>query len=158
MHKILFICHGNICRSVMAEFVFKQLAAQTGLSDCFEIDSAATSTEEIGNPIYPQALQCLRHHGIAGASHSARQVTKADYDYFDQLILMENYNLRNLRRIIPSDPEGKVSLLLSHVAPNRLEGRTLDVADPWYTRDFETAYNDILLGCQALLDEYANAR
>lgn len=104
----------------MAEFVFKQLAAQAGLSDCFEIDSAATSTEEIGNPIYPQALQCLRHHGIADARHSARQVTKADYDYFDQLILMENYNLRNLRRIIPSDPEGKVSLLLSHVAPNRL--------------------------------------
>lgn len=157
MHRILFICHGNICRSVMAEFIFKHLAAQKGVLDCFEIDSAATSTEEIGNPIYPQALQCLRHHGIANAQHNARQVTLADYDFFDELVLMENYNLRNLRRIIPNDPEGKVSLLLSHVAPELLNGRSLDVADPWYTRDFETAYRDILLGCRALLDKYSGA-
>ena len=153
MHRILFICHGNICRSVMAEYVFKHLAAQAGMADRFEVDSAATSSEEIGNPIYPQALQCLRHHGIANARHSARQVTQADYDHFNQLILMEDYNLRNLRRIIPSDPEGKVSLLLAHVDPAQLGGRTLDVADPWYTRDFEAAYSDIDLGCRALLAE-----
>ncbi len=153
MYRILFVCHGNICRSVMAEFVFKALAEQQGRGNLFEVDSAATSTEEIGNPIYPEAQQCLRKHGIMGAKHRARQVTLADYDYYDQLILMDSNNLRNIRRILPDDPEGKVSLLLTHVDSALLGSRSLDVADPWYTRDFETAYNDILLGCQALLKE-----
>jgi len=137
----------------MAEFVFKDLAEKQSRGGQFEVDSAATSTEEIGNPIYPEAQQCLRGHGIMGAKHRARQVTRADYDHYDQLIVMDKNNLRNLRRLIPNDPEGKVSMLLDHVEPEVLGSRSLDVADPWYTRDFETAYNDILMGCKALLAE-----
>lgn len=137
----------------MAEFVFKALAEEQGRVGHFEVDSAATSTEEIGNPIYPEAQQCLRGHGIVGARHRARQVTRADYEHYDQLIVMDKNNLRNLQRIIPDDPERKVSMLLEHVEPAVLGGRSLDVADPWYTRDFETAYSDILMGCKALLEE-----
>ncbi len=137
----------------MAEFVFRTLAEQQGRGDLFEVDSAATSTEEIGNPIYPEANHCLRQHGIVGAKHRARQVTSADYDYYDQLVVMDQYNLHNLHRIIHDDPAGKVSMLLEHVDPALLGSRSLDVDDPWYTRDFETAYSDILLGCQALLQE-----
>ncbi len=153
MYKILFVCHGNICRSVMAEFVFKTLAKNSGRGDLFEVNSAATSTEEIGNPIYPPALKCLQGHGIMGAQHRARQVTQTDYGHYDFLILMDKNNLRNLRRIIPNDPQGKISMLLEHVDPALLGGRSIEVADPWYTNDFETAYRDILLGCQSLMDE-----
>ena len=146
MTKILFICHGNICRSPMAEFVFRELARRAGLSEQFEIASAATSREEIGNDMYPPAKACLRAHGIPFSRRQARQVTRRDYDDYDLLIIMEEYNRRNLRRILPDDPEDKVRTLLSFTGHDR------DVADPWYTDDFETAYDDILRGCTALLE------
>lgn len=153
MKKILFICHGNICRSVTAEFVFRHLAEQAGVAQLFEVDSAATSREEIGNPIYPMALRTLEAHGIHDARHSARQVTRQDYDYYDFLILMDEENRRGLRRILPDDPEGKVSLLLDHTSPADTAHHLRDVADPWYTRNFDQAWEDITLGCQALLQE-----
>ena len=146
MTKILFICHGNICRSPMAEYVFAELARRAGREDEFAVASAATSREEIGNDMYPPAKACLRAHGIPFSRRRARQVTRADYDEYDLLIIMEDYNRRNLRRILPDDPEDKVRTLMSFTGHDR------DVADPWYTDDFETAYDDILRGCQALLD------
>ena len=129
----------------MCEFVFTELARWAGVSDKFEIASAATSLEEIGNDMYPPAKACLRAHGIPFSRRHARQVTRADYDDYDLLIIMEEYNRRNLRRIIPDDTEDKVHTLMSYT------GRDRDVADPWYTDDFETAYDDILRGCEALL-------
>ena len=149
MMRILFICHGNICRSPMAEFVFAELARRAGVEDQFEVSSAATSREEIGNDMYPPAKACLRAHGIPFSRRRARQVTSADYDAYDLLIIMEDYNRRNLRRILPDDPEHKVRTLLSFTGQDR------DVADPWYTDDFETAYADILRGCTALLHALA---
>ena len=149
MMRILFICHGNICRSSMAEFVFAELARRAGVKDQFEVASAATSREEIGNDMYPPAKACLRAHGIPFSRRRARQVTRADYDAYDLLIIMEDYNRRNLRRILPDDPEHKVRTLLSFAGQDR------DVADPWYTDDFETAYADILRGCTALLHALA---
>lgn len=146
MKKILFLCHGNICRSPMSEFVFLELARRAGVSDRFAAASAATSREEIGNDMYPPAKACLRAHGIPFSRRSARQVTRDDYDDYDLLIIMEEYNRRNLRRILPDDPEGKVRTLMSFT------GRDRDVADPWYTDDFETAYANILEGCTALLE------
>ena len=147
MKKILFLCHGNICRSPMAEFVFLELARRAGVSDRFEVASAATSREEIGNDMYPPAKACLRAHGIPFSRRRARQVTRRDYDDYDLLIIMEDYNRRNLRRILPDDPDGKVRTLMSFTGHDR------DVADPWYTDDFETAYDDILQGCTALLKD-----
>ncbi|MBQ1350085.1 MAG: low molecular weight phosphotyrosine protein phosphatase [Ruminococcus sp.] len=146
MTKILFVCHGNICRSPMAEFVFAELARRAGREGEFAVASAATSREEIGNDMYPPAKACLRSHGIPFARRHARQVTRADYDDYDLLIIMEEYNRRNLRRILPDDPENKVRTLMSFTGSDR------DVADPWYTDDFETAYDDILRGCTALLE------
>ena len=151
MKKILFICHGNICRSVTAEFVFRQMAEEAGLSDQFEVDSAATSREEIGNPIYPPALRTLEAHGIHNAHHAARQVTRADYDYYDLLVLMDEENLYGIRRIIPDDPDHKISLLLDHTDPSDHAHHYRDVADPWYTRNFDQAWEDITTGCSALL-------
>ena len=130
----------------MAEFVFAELARRAGREDEFAVASAATSREEIGNDMYPPAKACLRAHGIPFSRRRARQVTRADYDAYDLLIIMEEYNRRNLRRILPDDPMNKVRTLMSFTGSDR------DVADPWYTDDFETAYDDILLGCQALLD------
>lgn len=153
MHKILFVCHGNICRSVTAEFVFRDMVMRAGVANQFKIDSAATSTEEIGNGIYPMALRTLQAHGIQGARHAARQVTRADYRNFDHLVLMDQENLRGVRRIIPEDPEGKISLLLDHTPASDVAHHGRDVADPWYTRNFEAAWEDITAGCQALLDE-----
>ena len=129
----------------MSEFIFAELARRAGLSDQFTVASAATSREEIGNDMYPPAKACLRAHGVPFSRRRARQVTRADYDDYDLLIIMEDYNRRNLRRIIPDDPEDKVRTLMSYTGHDR------DVADPWYTDDFETAYDDILRGCTALL-------
>ena len=138
MTSILFVCHGNICRSPMAEFIFKQLIRDRGLQDRFYIESAAVSTEEIGNSIYPPAKRCLNAHGIPfDKGKTARQITRADYNRFDLIICMDRMNLRWLRYIIPDDPQGKVHLMMSYAGSDR------DVADPWYTGDFETTYRDI---------------
>lgn len=147
MTKILFICHGNICRSPMAEFVMKDLVARAGLSETFEIASAATSREEIGNDIYPPARRELARHGIRCDGHRARQLTKADYSYYDYLVVMDNANLRNAQRICGGDRSGKIRRLLDFTA------RPGEVADPWYTGDFEATWQDVLEGCEALLKQ-----
>ncbi len=143
MKKILFVCHGNICRSPMAEYVMKYLVEQAQLTDQFMIASAATSTEEIGNSVYPPARRKLAEHGISCNGHAARQMTRADYSRYDLLIGMDSANLRNMTRIAGGDPEGKIRPLLYDK----------DVADPWYTGNFEATWQDVLRGCQALLDE-----
>ena len=147
MIKILFICHGNICRSPMAEFVMKDLLCKTGLEWKYEIASAATSTEEIGNPVYPPARRKLAEHGIGCAGKTARQLRKDDYDRWDVLVGMDGANLRNMRRICGGDPAGKISLLLDYT------DRPGDVADPWYTGDFEATWRDVLAGCRGLLED-----
>lgn len=147
MINLLFICHGNICRSPMAEFIMKDLLQKAGMADRVYVASAATSTEEIGNPVYPPAQRELAKHGIYCDGKTARQMTRQDYDTFDYLIAMDRNNLRNMQRFVGNDPQGKVSLLLSYTL------RPGDVADPWYTGDFTATWNDILLGCQALLRE-----
>lgn len=147
MTKILFICHGNICRSPMAEYVMKALVAEAGLVDSFFIRSAATSREELGNPVYPPVRRKLAQHGIGCDGHAARQITKKDYTDFDYLIGMDSANLSNIRRICGGDPEGKVSLLLDWT------GQLRDVADPWYTGDFEATWQDVLAGCTELLKQ-----
>ena len=147
MIKVLFICHGNICRSPMAEFVMKWLVERAGLSGRFEIASAATSTEELGNPVYPPARRKLAEHGISCAGKTARQLQAADYGRYDRLIGMDGANLRNMRRICGGDPEGKMHLLLDYAQRPGQE-----VADPWYTGDFEATWRDVLAGCQGLLD------
>ena len=152
MVKILFICHGNICRSPMAEFILKDMVAKAGLTDRFEIASAAVSREEIGNPVYPPARRKLSEHGIACGGHAARQLTKQDYDEYDLLIGMDSANLRNMHRICGDDPDGKLRLLMDYT------DRPGDVADPWYTGDFETTWQDVLAGCQGLLKELLQER
>ena len=147
MTKILFICHGNICRSPMAEFIMKDLVQKAGLEDQFYIASAATSTEETGRPVYPPARRKLAEHGIGCAGKTARQLTKGDYSRYDLLIGMDSANLRNMRRICGGDQDGKMHLLMEYT------GRPGDVADPWYTGDFETAWQDVLVGCSGLLDQ-----
>ena len=145
MIKILFVCHGNICRSPMAEFVMKDLVRKAGLESQFHIASAATSAEEIGNPVYPPARRKLAEHGINCSGKTARQLTRADYDRYDLLIGMDNANLRNMRRICGGDSDGKIRLLLEFT------GRSGEVADPWYTGDFEATWQDVLEGCSGLL-------
>ena len=145
MIKILFICHGNICRSPMAGFVMKDLVRKAGLESQFHIASAATSTEEIGSPVYPPARRKLAEHGINCSGKTARQLTRADYDRYDLLIGMDNANLRNMRRICGGDSDGKIRLLLEFT------GRSGEVADPWYTGDFEATWRDVLEGCSGLL-------
>ena len=147
MIKILFICHGNICRSPMAEFVMKDMVKKAGVADRFEIASAAVSREELGNPVYPPARRKLAENGITCDGKYARQVTKTDYSHYDYLICMDTSNLRYLDRIIDGDPEKKVSLLLEHAGSNR------SVADPWYTGDFDATWEDVTAGCIALLDK-----
>ena len=130
----------------MAEFILKALVKAKGLDSQFYIRSAAVSAEEIGNPIYPPARRCLSQHGIwFDPGKRARQITRADYDRFDRIICMDAYNLLLIRRIIPSDPEGKIHLMMSYTGSGR------DVADPWYTGDFETTFQDLLEGCEAML-------
>ena len=145
MTKILFVCHGNICRSPMAEFIMKDLVQKAGLEDEFYISSAATSTEELGNGVYPPVRRLLSAQGIDCSGKTARQLTRADYDRFDLLVGMDRANLRNMRRICGDDSEGKLCLLLSFA------NRPDEVADPWYTRDFDAAQSDISEGCRAPL-------
>ena len=147
MKKILFICHGNICRSPMAEFVMKDLVKKAGLENEFYIASAATSREEIGNPVYPPARRKLAEHGISCSGHAARQLTNRDYDKYDLLIGMDSANLKNMYRICGGDYAGKMSLLMDHT------DRPGDVADPWYTGNFEATWRDVLDGCRELLKE-----
>ncbi len=151
MIKILFICHGNICRSPMAEFVLKDMVEKRGIADNFYIASAATSTEEIwngvGNPVYPPAREELAKHGISCAGKRAVQVTKQDYKEYDYLICMDTHNLRNLARIIGSDKDNKVSLLLDYAGRN---GQS--IADPWYTGNFGVTYQDVVEGCNGFLE------
>ena len=151
--KILFVCHGNICRSPRAEFIFKDMISSNGLEDRFHIESAAVSTEETGNSIYPPAKRCLNAHGIAfDKDKTARQITLSDYTRFDIIICMDRMNLRWLKYIIPNDPEQKVHLMMSYTGLER------DVADPWYTGDFETAYQDIKMASEALLNQINQTR
>ena len=146
MIKVLFICHGNICRSTLAESVFTHKVNSLGLAHNFEIDSFATSREEIGNDVYPPARAELRAHGIPVGHRAAVQVTPRDYDAYDWLLTMDENNARNLRRILPHDPDGKIRPLLSFAGLQR------GIADPWYTDDFGTTYDDLVLGCTAFLD------
>ena len=146
MVKLLFVCHGNICRSPMAEFVMKDLVEKAGLEKNFHIGSAATSTEEIGNPVYPPARRKLAEHGISCGGHAARQLTWSDYGAYDLLTGMDRANLRNMERICGGDPDGKIHLLLEYAdRPGQ------EVADPWYTGDFEATWQDVLAGCTGLL-------
>ena len=145
MKKVLFVCHGNICRSPMAEFIFRAIVNQAGLGDRFHIASAATSTEEIGNPVYPPARCKLQEHGISCDGKFAVQLTGEDYEKYDYLLGMEERNLINMKRILGGDPEGKVFRLLD------FSNRPRDIADPWYSGDFDTAYEDIMEGCEAFL-------
>ena len=147
MIKILFVCHGNICRSPMAEYVFKKLIQDQGLLDKFEVASAATSREEIGNDIYPPAKNCLTKHGVPFTKHSAKQVTKSDLEYYDYIIAMEDYNVKNLQRMFGDDE--KYSLLLDYT---EIPG---DISDPWYSGDFETAFKEIEMGCRGFLEKIA---
>ena len=145
MIRILFVCHGNICRSPMAEFVMKDMVKKAGLEQEFRIESAATSTEEIGNPVYPPVRSLLHRHGIDCTGKTARQLQKRDYADFDLLIGMDSANLRNMQRICGGDPEHKMHLLLDYTS------RPGNVADPWYTDDFETTWRDVNEGCKCLL-------
>lgn len=147
-HRILFVCHGNICRSPMAEFVMKDLVEKAGLEDSFLIESAATSTEEIGNSVYPPARRKLAEHGISCEGKTARQMTRSDYNRYDLLIGMDSWNIQNMRNICGGDPEGKITMLMDYTS------RPGDVADPWYTGDFEATWRDVLEGCRAVLDQY----
>ena len=151
MTRILFVCHGNICRSPMAEFMMKDLVKKAGLESQFHIKSAATSTEEIGNPVYLPARRKLAEHGISCEGKTARQFTRADYDRFDLLVGMDRANLRNMRRVYGGDSAGKLHLLMDYT------DRPGDVADPWYTDDFETTWQDVLAGCRGLLSQLQNA-
>ena len=162
MQRILFICHGNICRSVMAEFVMKELCRRAGVSEQFEIASAAVSTEEIGNDIYPPAKRKLREKNIPFEFHAARQITPSDYAYYDYIICADRSNLRWLERIIGEDKDHKVSLMMewpkfqmSNVKC-QITNDVPDVSDPWYTGDFEAAYQDIDKSCRAILNRLMN--
>ena len=146
MHKILFVCLGNICRSPMAEFVMKDLVEKAGLADQFEIASAATSDEEYGNPVYPPARRMLASHGLDCAGKTARQLTRQDFAHYDLLIGMDQSNLRNMLRMGGSACPEKLHLLLDYT------GRPGSVADPWYTGDFQATWEDVLAGCTGLLE------
>ncbi|WP_165054847.1 MULTISPECIES: low molecular weight protein-tyrosine-phosphatase [unclassified Adlercreutzia] len=145
--KILFVCHGNICRSPMAEFVMRDLVEKRGLADVVEASSAATSSEELGNPVHHGTRRKLASVGISCAGKTARRLRKDDYARFNLLIGMDEANVRNMRRLFAGDPEGKVRKLLEFA------GSMGDIADPWYTGDFDATYRDVLAGCTALLDD-----
>lgn len=151
MQRILFVCHGNICRSPMAEFIFRDLARKAGCESEFLISSCATSTEEIwngiGNPVYPPAKAELARHGISCEGKRARQLQRDDYEAYDLLIGMDFANIRNMHRLLGGDPKSKINRLMDYTS------RPGDVADPWYTDRFDVTYRDILEGCEALLRE-----
>ena len=149
MIKVLFVCHGNICRSTMAQYVFQYMVDQSGLTDSFYIDSAATSREEIGNPPHYGTQRKLKEVGIPCGDHRARQMRREEYDQFDYIIGMDSWNIRNINRIIGNgDPEGKVNMLLDFT-----ECRGQEIADPWYTGNFDETYRDVKEGCEALFEE-----
>lgn len=150
MIKILFVCHGNICRSPMAEFVMKDIVKSNGMENDFEIRSAASSNEEIGNPVYPAAKSTLARHGISCKGKYAVRMTAADYEYYDFIVAMDNENLRGIKPFVNGDKLGKVSLLMDFTS------RHGAVADPWYTGDFDTAYTDICEGCMGLFEKIIN--
>ena len=145
MLKVLTVCHGNICRSPMCEFILKDMIAKEGLSDRIYVESAATSREEIGNDMYPPAKRKLTQEGIPFERRHARQITPSDYDDFDYIILMEKYNIRNALRIFGDDPENKLHLLLEYAGSDR------DIADPWYTGNFDRTYDDLVEGLDAFM-------
>ena len=145
MTKILFVCHGNICRSTMAEYVMKDLVKKAGREDEFTIDSAATSREEIGNGVHHGTKRKLAQMGVPCGNHRARQMTRDDYDKFDLLIGMDNANIRNMKRIAGGDPDGKIRMMLDYT------NRPGEVADPWYTGNFDETWDDVLEGCTGLL-------
>ncbi|RGY99847.1 low molecular weight protein-tyrosine-phosphatase [Clostridium sp. AM58-1XD] len=144
--KILFVCHGNICRSPMAEFVFRDLVEKKGLAERFYVASAATSMEEIGNPVHRGTREKLRRYGISTDGKYAVQLRKSDYQKYDYILGMERWNITNMMKILREDPEGKVKRLLD------FSDRPRDIADPWYTGNFDVTYDDIMEGCQALLE------
>lgn len=146
MIKVLFICHGNICRSPMCEFIMKDMVKKRGVGDRFLIESAATSSEELGNPVYPPAKKKLAEHGIGCAGKTARRLRSDEYEDWDLFIGMDTENIRNMLRLFHNDPKDKVHKLLEYT------GRARDVSDPWYTRDFEATWQDAVAGCSALLD------
>lgn len=146
MVKILMLCHGNICRSPMAEYILKDMVEKRGIADRFYIASGAVSREEIGNDVYPPARRCLERHGIPCPRRRAVLLTPADYQAYDWILYMERYNEGGICRILGQDPQGKVRRLLDFSA------RPRDVDDPWYTGDFETAYGDISEGCRSFLN------
>lgn len=156
MKRIMFVCHGNICRSPMAEFIFKDLLKQKKIGDLFAVASSATSTEEIwngvGNPVYPPAKRELAAHGISCEGKRAVQLTLADYDRYDLFVGMDSANIRNMHRILGGDPNGKIRKLMDYTP------RGGDVADPWYSDRFDIAYRDIYEGCVALLDALLRER
>lgn len=147
VHRVLFVCHGNICRSTMAESVFTELVHRAGRAGEFVIDSAATSTEEIGNPPHHGTVAKLREVGIPVVAHRARQVRRAEYGDWDHIVYMDDENARGLYRIFGKDPGGKISRLLDWT------DRPGDVADPWYTGNFDATYRDVLAGCTAMLEQ-----
>ena len=147
MLRVLFVCHGNICRSPMAEFLFRRMVEQAGLSRQIQAASAATSTEEIGNPVYPPVRRLLAKHGISTEGKTAVQLRRQDYDRYDWIVAMDTENLWGIRRILGGDPAHKVFRLLE------LSDRPRDIADPWYTGDFQQTYDDLMEGCAMLLDK-----
>ncbi len=152
MIKILFVCHGNICRSPMAEFVMKDMVEKQGIAEDFYIASAATSTEEIGNGVHYGTRKKLAEFGISTDGKHAVQLKKSDYDKYDYIIGMDSWNMRNMKRMLPEDKDNKLHLLLDFSANPR------DIADPWYTGDFDTTYDDILEGCTALMNKILKER
>ena len=167
MKKILFVCHGNICRSTMAQFIFRDLAVKKGYSVAddpyeysdFYVDSAATSWEEIGNNVDRRTAAKLKEHGIYCGDHYARQITRDDYVLYDLIVIMDLENEWGIRRIIPADPDHKIHLMLEYVSENKYrdkKGKARDVADPWYTHDFESTFQDLMAGCEGLLDYLVN--